>query len=187
MWAGSNHHCFSHNTNWLFKGFAQDTITPNYLSHLETVRVCSCKQEVSCSWPKEKSRENTANSTSKGRVWITNAHIFRKTSQSKMWPPVCSMCFTVCVLVINVTVTQDGCKSVKPILHNCQTNYIIFKHHSSPEVFAGNCPIVLTLALNNFVSRMTRKVGLPVGQATFGRMLCVSDWPDLLRNFQSNL
>lgn len=79
------------------------------------------------------------------------------------------MCFTVCMLVINVTVTQDGCKSVKPILRNYQSNYISFKLCSSPEVVAANCLIVLTLGLNCFVSHMTRKVGLPVGQGTFAR------------------
>lgn len=85
------------------------------------------------------------------------------------------MGFTLCMLVINVTLTQDGCKSVKPILCNYQTNYISFKLRSSPEVVAGNCLIVLTLGLNCFVPHMTRKVGLPVGQGTFRK--CVSDWP----------
>lgn len=32
----------------------------------------------------------------------------------------------VYMLVINVTETEDGCKPVKPILRNCQTNYMIF-------------------------------------------------------------
>lgn len=88
------------------------------------------------------------------------------------------MRFTLCMLVINVTLTQDGCKSVKPILRNYQTNYISFKLRSSPEVVAGNCLIVLPLDLNCFVSHMTRKVGLPVGQETFGkcRVFLIGTW-----------
>lgn len=50
-WVESNHHCFSHNTNWLFKGFALAAITPNYSHHLESVRgsvfnPSDCKQDV---------------------------------------------------------------------------------------------------------------------------------------------
>lgn len=29
-WTSPNHHCFSHNINWVFKGFTHGAITPNY-------------------------------------------------------------------------------------------------------------------------------------------------------------
>lgn len=87
------------------------------------------------------------------------------------------MRFNLCMLVINVTLTQNGCKSVKPIFRNYQTNYISFKLHSLPEVVAGNCLIVLTLGLNCFVSHMTRKVGSSRWSGNFWEVLRVSDWP----------
>ena len=63
---------------------------------------------------------------------------------------------------------------MKPILHNCQTNYnIFFKHCTSPGVVAGNCLIVLTLGFNRFVFYTARLVVLPVGKGTFSSVVCV--------------
>lgn len=162
MWAGSNHHCFSHNTNWRFKGFAQTTVTPNDLFPFGPIR------KLRLNGPEEE----TGGKTLQTPAGITNLHHCCLTaSSSRLWSwelyPVALV--IVCMLVINGTVTQTDVSLWNQFYIIAKLITSFLKHRTWPGVVAGNCLIVLTLGL-----RTARKVWL-------WAVPCASDWPNVVK------